>query len=110
MVAIASGSPSQSSRPGLAAAIVRLFTDHAYADMVAKGGHDLVHERFCVELMVYAIEVIHDEGAGAVRFSEVAAAVGAASSAGASGRSADVLFRGGGPSSSPRRSPRRPRG
>jgi glycosyltransferase involved in cell wall biosynthesis len=61
----------------LAAAIIRLFTDHAYADMLAKGGHDLVHERFCVELMVYAIEEIYDEGARAVRLPllEAAAAV-----------------------------------
>jgi len=59
----------------LAAAIVRLLTDHAYADMLAKGGHDLVHERFCVELMVYAVEEIYDEGARAVRDLEVAAAV-----------------------------------
>jgi glycosyltransferase involved in cell wall biosynthesis len=58
----------------LAAAIVRLLTDHAYADMLAKGGHDLVHERFCVELMVYAIEEIYDEGARAVRGLEVLAA------------------------------------
>ncbi len=58
----------------LAAAIVRLLTDHAYADMLARGGHDLVHERFCVELMVYAIEEIYDEGARAVRFAEVPAA------------------------------------
>ncbi len=51
----------------LAAAIVRLLTDHPYADMLARGGHDLVHERFCVELMVYAVEEIYDEGARAVR-------------------------------------------
>jgi hypothetical protein len=42
--------------------------------MLAKGGHDLVHERFCVELMVAAIEEIYGEGARAVRFAEVAAA------------------------------------
>jgi glycosyltransferase involved in cell wall biosynthesis len=59
----------------LAAAIVRLLSDHAYADMLARGGHDLVHERFCVELMVAAIEDIYDEGARAVRLAEVAAAV-----------------------------------
>jgi glycosyltransferase involved in cell wall biosynthesis len=51
----------------LAAAITRLLTDHAYADMLAKGGHDLVHERFCVELMVSAIEDLYDEGVAAVR-------------------------------------------
>jgi glycosyltransferase involved in cell wall biosynthesis len=55
----------------LADAIVRLLTDHPYADMLARGGHDLVHERFCVELMVQAIEDIYDEGARATRLSEV---------------------------------------
>ena len=59
----------------LAVAIIRLFSDHPYADMLAKGGHDLVHERFCVELMVAAIEDIYDEGARAVRFARVAATV-----------------------------------
>jgi len=58
----------------LAAAVVRLLTDHAYADMLARGGHDLVHDRFCVELMVYAIEQLYDEGARAVRLTEVAVA------------------------------------
>ncbi len=58
----------------LGSAIIRLLTDHAYADMLARGGHDLVHERFCVELMVYAVEEIYDEGARAVRPAEVAAA------------------------------------
>jgi glycosyltransferase involved in cell wall biosynthesis len=58
----------------LAAAITRLLTDHAYADLLAKGGHDLVHDRFCVERMVFAIEEIYDEGAAAVRFAEVPAA------------------------------------
>jgi glycosyltransferase involved in cell wall biosynthesis len=44
-------------------AIVRLLTDHPYADMLARAGHDLVHERFCVERMVADIEAIYDEGA-----------------------------------------------
>jgi glycosyltransferase involved in cell wall biosynthesis len=57
----------------LAAAIVRLLTDHAFADMVARAGHDLVHDRFCIELMVKAIEEIYDEGARAVRLAESAA-------------------------------------
>ncbi|GIW20581.1 MAG: hypothetical protein KatS3mg065_0877 [Chloroflexota bacterium] len=51
----------------LAGAIVRLLTDHPYADLLARRGHDLVHERFCVELMVRAIESIYDDGARAVR-------------------------------------------
>ena len=40
----------------LAAAIVRLLTDHPLADTLARAGHDLVHDRFCIELMVEAIE------------------------------------------------------
>lgn len=38
----------------LAAAIVRMLTDHPFADVVARAGHDLVHEKFCVEAMVHA--------------------------------------------------------
>ena len=45
----------------LAAAIVRLLRDHPYADTIARAGRDLVHDRFCVELMVRAIETIYDE-------------------------------------------------
>jgi glycosyltransferase involved in cell wall biosynthesis len=50
----------------LAAAIVRLLTDHPLADMLAKRAHDVVHERFCIQLMVRAIEAIYDEGAAVV--------------------------------------------
>jgi glycosyltransferase involved in cell wall biosynthesis len=57
----------------LAAAIVRLLKDHAFADTIARAGHDLVHDRFCIELMVKAIEEIYDEGARAVRLTEAAA-------------------------------------
>ncbi len=57
----------------LAAAIVRLLKDRAFARTIAKAGHDLVHERFCIELMVKAIEGIYDEGARAVRLAEAAA-------------------------------------
>jgi glycosyltransferase involved in cell wall biosynthesis len=49
--------------PALADAIVRLLTDHPLADILGRAGHDLVHERFCVERMVTAIESIYDEGA-----------------------------------------------
>jgi glycosyltransferase involved in cell wall biosynthesis len=45
----------------LSASLVRLLTDHPYADTLARAGHDLVHERFCVELMVRAVESIYDE-------------------------------------------------
>jgi glycosyltransferase involved in cell wall biosynthesis len=45
----------------LADAIARLLTDHPYADTLARAGHDLVYERFCVELMVRAVETIYDE-------------------------------------------------
>ena len=46
----------------LAAAIIRLLTDHPLADMIGRAGHRLVHERFCVERMVAAIETIYDQG------------------------------------------------
>ena len=54
-------------RDALAAAITRLLLDHPLADMLARAGHDLVHERFCLELMVRAIEDLYDEGATALR-------------------------------------------
>jgi glycosyltransferase involved in cell wall biosynthesis len=57
----------------LAGAIIRLLTDHSYADLIARAGHDLVHDRFCVELMLEQIEAIYDAGARAVRLSPVAA-------------------------------------
>jgi superfamily II helicase len=41
--------------------------------MIGRAGHDLVHDRFCVQLMVKEIEAIYDEGARSVRLSEVAA-------------------------------------
>ena len=61
--------------PALAGAITRLLRDHPYADTLARAGHDLVHDRFCIELMVSAVQTIYDEGARSVRPSEVAAAV-----------------------------------
>ena len=57
----------------LASAIIRLLRDHPLADMLGRAGHDLVHERFCIELMVDAVQRIYDEGARSVRLSEVAA-------------------------------------
>ncbi len=56
----------------LAGAITRLLVDHPFADMVARAGHDLVHERFCVQLMVSSIEAIYEE-AGTARELETAA-------------------------------------
>jgi glycosyltransferase involved in cell wall biosynthesis len=47
----------------LATAIARLLQDHPLADTLARAGHDLVHERFCIERTVAAIESIYDEGA-----------------------------------------------
>jgi len=58
----------------LAAAIVRLLTNHPLADILGRAGHDLVHDRFCIQLMVSATESVYDEGARVVRPSEVAAA------------------------------------
>ena len=49
--------------PALAGAISRLLLDHPYADQIARAGHDLVHERFCIERMVADVESIYDEGA-----------------------------------------------
>ena len=57
----------------LTAAIVRLLKDHPYADMLGRAGHDLVHDRFCIELMVNSVASIYDDGAQTRRLSEVAA-------------------------------------
>jgi glycosyltransferase involved in cell wall biosynthesis len=56
-----------SDPPALAAAVVRLLRDHQLADMIGRAGHDLVHDRFCVQLMVNAVQSLYDEGARAVR-------------------------------------------
>jgi glycosyltransferase involved in cell wall biosynthesis len=53
----------------LAAAIIRLLSDHPFADMMAKRGHDLAHERFCIELMTSQVESIYDEAAIKLRAS-----------------------------------------
>ena len=45
----------------LADAILRLLRDHPLADTLARAGHDMVHDRFCVELMVRSVEAIYDE-------------------------------------------------
>ncbi|MBF8289560.1 MAG: hypothetical protein HW391_528 [Chloroflexi bacterium] len=50
----------------LAAAILRLLDDHPLADTLGRAGHDLVHERFCVELMARGVETIYDESLAAV--------------------------------------------
>ena len=59
----------------LADAIVRMLLDHPLADTLARAGHDLVHERFCLERMIQATQTLYDEGAAAVaaRFAGVAA-------------------------------------
>ena len=57
----------------LTAAIVRLLIDHPYADTLGRAGHDLVHDRFCIELMVNAVTAIYDNGARRLRPSEMAA-------------------------------------
>lgn len=48
-------------RDALARAITRLLLDHPFADLLGRAGRELAHERFCVELMVRAIESIYDE-------------------------------------------------
>ena len=65
----------------LAAAISRFLLDHPYAGTLARAGHDLVHDRFCIELMVSAVQTIYDEGARVVRPSELPAAEVIAASA-----------------------------
>jgi glycosyltransferase involved in cell wall biosynthesis len=59
----------------LSGAIIRLLRDHPFADTLGRAGHDLVHDRFCIDLMVDAVQQIYEEGARAVRPAEVAAAV-----------------------------------
>lgn len=46
----------------LADAIVRLLTDHPYADRLARAGYRAVHERFCIERMVNSLQTMYDEG------------------------------------------------
>ena len=53
--------------PALAAAVVRLLGDHQLADLIGRAGHDLVHDRFCVQLMVNAVQSLYDDGARAIR-------------------------------------------
>ena len=62
--------------PALADAIVRLLTDHPLADMIGRAGHDTVHDRFCIQLMVNAVQELYDEGARAVRPREIALSAG----------------------------------
>ena len=42
--------------PALASAIVRLLQDHPLADMLGRAGHDMTHDRFCVQIMVNAVQ------------------------------------------------------
>lgn len=56
----------------LAGSIALLLTDHPLADMLGRAGHDTVHDRFCIQLMVNAVQELYDEGARRVRPREVA--------------------------------------
>ena len=47
----------------LADAISDLLLDHPRADMIARAGHDMVHDRFCIERMVADLQDIYDTGA-----------------------------------------------
>jgi glycosyltransferase involved in cell wall biosynthesis len=64
--------PPHEAEP-LADAVIRFLVDTPYADTVARRAHDMVHDRFCVELMVKAIEELYDEGARAARVPDQAA-------------------------------------
>jgi glycosyltransferase involved in cell wall biosynthesis len=62
----------------LAASIVRLLRDHPFADTLGRAGHDMVHDRFDIAVMVSLVQQIYEDGARAVRpttLPEVAAAV-----------------------------------
>lgn len=50
----------------LAAAIVRLLTNHPLADMLARAGHDFVHANFSLDRMISAVGQIYEEGADVV--------------------------------------------
>lgn len=50
----------------LAGAITRLLEDHPLADTLARAGHDLVHERFCLERMIAEVGDIYEAGAASV--------------------------------------------
>ncbi len=56
----------------LAAALVRLLVDHPFADTLGRAGHDTVHDRFCIQLMVNAVQELYDQGARLVRPREIA--------------------------------------
>ena len=55
----------------LASAIILLLRDHPYADALGRAGHDMVHDRFCIDLMVDQIQRIYEEGARFVRPAEL---------------------------------------
>jgi glycosyltransferase involved in cell wall biosynthesis len=60
----------------LAGAIVRLLADHQLADMIGRAGHDTVHDRFCIQMMVNSVQELYDEGARRVRPREMALSAG----------------------------------
>ncbi len=62
--------------PALADAIVRLLQNHQLADMLGRAGHATVHDRFCIQLMVNAVQELYDEGARAVRPREISIIAG----------------------------------
>jgi glycosyltransferase involved in cell wall biosynthesis len=53
--------------PGDSQALAAAMSDHPFADMLAKRGHDLVHDRFCIELMTSQIEALYDAAAVRLR-------------------------------------------
>jgi glycosyltransferase involved in cell wall biosynthesis len=56
----------------LSTAIRRLLRDHQLADTLGRAGHDLAHDRFCIEGMVTSIQEIYDEGARVARLGGIA--------------------------------------
>lgn len=49
--------------PALAAAIVRVLTDHPFADTIARRGREVAHERYGLATMAGAVCDLYDEGA-----------------------------------------------
>jgi hypothetical protein len=51
-------------------------SDEPLADTIGRAGHDTVHDRFCIQLMVNAVHGLYDDGTRAIRPREVAATAG----------------------------------
>src|SRR5262249_38722166 len=57
----------------LAGAITSLLRDHQLADLLGRAGHDLVHQRLCLEQLIASVEGIYEDAAAARRLADLAA-------------------------------------